>query len=351
MKKKILKDFVLTEISGVDRPAQPTAKMTIMKRAVNPVVLEEIVKYYDPSKGAKDFNSILIENEKQKRLWEAKEELYPLFDAMQSSISSIVLDDNLSETERQSRIESSVSDFLSAVRDVMPEVEEELMKTFQELNTAGLSTGETVEENMTAEVEKKLAELEKALAEKNVELEKAYKEMAEMKAMEEKKKKEMEMKKNDETVEVSGQLISKSAVGEETFAVFKAQAEAIAKAEERIAKAEEAAEMAKLEKRAAEEFKHIPGTASDVAKMLKALGGMEEDVAKSFEAVLKSVDEKNAEAFKTIGFSKSNRDTSGAEATIEKSAEEIRKSFPALTKEQALVKAYEMHPELVKELA
>ena len=33
MKRKILKDFVLTEISGVDRPAQPTARMSIMKRA------------------------------------------------------------------------------------------------------------------------------------------------------------------------------------------------------------------------------------------------------------------------------------------------------------------------------
>lgn len=347
MKKKILKDFVLTEISGVDRPAQPTAKMTIMKRAdFNSELHEEVIKYYDPSKGAKDFNSILIENEKQKRLWEAKEELYPLFEAMQSSISSIVLDDKLSETDRQARIETSVSDFLSAVRDVMPEVEEELMKTFQELNKAGLSTGETVEENMTAEVEKKLAELEKALAEKNVELEKAYKDMAEMKAMEEKKKKEMEMKKNDETVEVSGQLISKSAVGDETFAVFKAQAEAIAKAEERIAKAEEAAEMAKLEKRASEEFKHIPGTAADVAKMLKALGGMEEDVAKSFESVLKSVDEKNAEAFKTIGFSKSNREVT---KSFEAAVAEVQKR-ENVSKTRAMEIAAQENPDLVNEI-
>lgn len=251
MKKKILKDFVLTEISGVDRPAQPTAKMTIMKR----------------------------------------------------------------ESEAGSS------------GDINPD-------------------GEKMSEELT----KKVAELEKALGETKTELEKANKTMADMKAEEDKKKKMEEMQKNDETVEVAGQVIAKSAVGEASFAVFKAQAEQIAKAEERIAKAEEAAEMAKLEKRASEEFKHVPGTASDVAKMLKALGGMEESVAKNFEAVLKSVEEKNAVAFTTIGKSFGPA-AGGAEEKLEKAAEEIRKSAPGMTKEQALVKAYEEHPELVKELA
>ena len=132
--------------------------------------------------------------------------------------------------------------------------------------------------------------------------------------------------------------------------MFKAQAEQIAKAEERIAKAEEAAEMARLEKRATEEFKHIPGTATDIAKMLKAIGGMDEAVAKSFEAIMKVADEKNAEAFKVHGISKGAVEGS-AEDKLEKRAEEIRKSAPTLTKEQALVKAYEENPELVAELA
>ena len=230
------------------------------------------------------------------------------------------------------------------------EVDETDDKETNRLSKAGSSGINPDGEKMSEDVTKKLAEIEKVLADKTAELEKAYKDMAEMKAMEEKKKKEMEMKKNDETVEVSGQMISKSAVGDATFAVFKAQAEQIAKAEERIAKAEEAAELAILEKRAASEFAHIPGTSAEHAKVLKALKAMPDEVAKSVEAIMKVAEESNAKAFETVGFSKSSIESRSAEEKLEKAAEEIRKSAPTMTKEQAIVKAYEMHPELVKEL-
>jgi hypothetical protein len=48
MKKQILKDFVLTEISGVDRPAQPTAKVSIMKRAEDAGDSGEVKKTESP---------------------------------------------------------------------------------------------------------------------------------------------------------------------------------------------------------------------------------------------------------------------------------------------------------------
>lgn len=346
-KKTLLEKLRLSELSLVNAGANQHAAVTIMKRAdFNTELHEQIVKYYDGSQGAKDFKILLSDNKKQNKLWEAREELYPLFNALQDSISSTFTDVNLSEQDRQTKIAQSVSDFLIAVREVSPEIEEDLMKTLA--GSSGVINPDEV--TMSEDVTKKLAEIEKALAEKTAELEKAYKDMAEMKAMEEKKKKEMEMKKNDETVEVSGQLISKSAVGAETFAVFKAQAEAIAKAEERIAKAEEAAELALLEKRAAEEFSHLPGSAADHAKVLKAMKAMPEEVAKSVEAIMKVAEESNAKAFETVGVSKASAEVRSAEEKLEKAAEEIRKSAPTMTPEQAIVKAYELHPELVKEL-
>jgi len=349
MKKKILKDFELTEISGVDRPAQPTAKMTIMKRADDPAA-EFITKYYYDNPEVKDFKAILENNKKQKKIWEAREDLYPLLNALSDSVSAIAANLDYSNQERQSKIQLSVNDFMEAVRDVLPDIEEELQKMFEGFYQAGSSGINPDGEKMSEDVTKKLAEIEKSLADKTTELEKAYKDMAEMKAMDEKKKKEAEMKKNDETIEVSGQTISKSAVGDATFAVFKSQAESIAKAEERIAKAEEAAELALLEKRAATEFAHVPGTAADHAKVLKAIKAMPEDVAKQVEAIMKVAEETNAKAFETVGVSKVSAEVRSAEEKLEKVAEEIRKSAPTMTKEQAIVKAYEMNPELVKEL-
>lgn len=349
-KKTLLEKLRLSELSLVNRGANQHATVTIMKRADDSIV-ELISKYYYENPEVKDFKTILENNKKQNKIWEAREELYPIINALSDSICSIATNTNYSNQDRQSRIQQTVNDFMDAVRETLPEIEEELQKLFDDLYKAGSSGTLNPDGDNMSDLEKKIAEIEKALAEKTSELEKAYKDIAEMKALEEKKKKEAELKKNDETVEVSGHIISKSVVGADTFAVFKAQAEAIAKAEERITKAEEAAELAILEKRAADEFSHLPGTSSDHAKILKSLKAMPDDVAKSIEAIMKIAEDTNAKAFKPVGVSKAKSEALSAEERLEKAAEEIRKSEPNLTKEQALVKAYEVNPELVKELA
>jgi hypothetical protein len=340
-KKTALEKLRLSELSLVNAGANQHAKVSICKM-VEPSV---ITKYYSSMDGkAVDFNTILSDSKKWKNLHEAQEELYPLFNALQSSITSNFSDTSLSDASRQANIERATNDFLAAVREVVPELEDEINKLFEDFTKAGSSGDINPDgEIMSEAVTKELAEVKKALADTVAELEKAKADMAEMKAMEEKKKKQIEMQKNDETVEVSGQKIAKSVVGEDQFLVFKAVAV-------ELQKARDDAEMAKLEKRASEEYKHIPGTTADIAKMLKALDGMEEPVAKHFEAIMKAVDEKNAMFFKNVGVSKGNVANS-AEEQLEKAAEELRKALPTMTKEQAIVKAYEMNPELVKELA
>jgi len=342
-KKTALEKLRLNELSLVNAGANQFASVCITKNFEPNPVCESIIKYYSDNVEVKDFKAILENNRKQKKMWEAREDLYPLLNALSDSVSAIASNVDYTAQMRQSKIETSVNDFMAAVREVLPDIEEELQKMFEELEAGSSGDINPDGDKMSEELTKKVAELEKALGETKTELEKANKTMADMKAEDDKKKKMEEMKKNDETVEVSGSKISKSAVGEEQFAIFKALAA-------EVTKSRDEAEMAKLEKRAAEEYKHVPGTASDVAKMLKAIGGMEESVAKSFEAVLKSVEEKNAVAFTSIGKSFGPA-AGGAEEKLEKAAEEIRKSAPGMTKEQALVKAYEENPELVKELA
>lgn len=207
--------------------------------------------------------------------------------------------------------------------------------------------GALVEKLAQAENLAKMSDEEKVFVAKMSEEEK--KKWAAMTA-EEKAKKMKETKKNDETVEVAGQVVSKSAVGDAQFAIFKAQAEQIRKAEERIAKAEEEAALARFEKRAAEEFSHLPGTDAEKAKVLKALHTLDAEVVKTVEAIMKSADEANKTAFEVKGIKKGATVEDSAEAKLEKVAAEIRKVDHKLTKEQALAKAYEAHPELYSEV-
>jgi hypothetical protein len=339
-KKTALEKLRLNELSLVNAGANQFASVCITKSFEPNPVYESIVKYYSDNPEVKDFKAILENNRKQKKMWEAREDLYPLLNALSESVSAIASNVDYTAQMRQSKIETSVNDFMAAVREVLPDIEEELQKMFEELEAGSSGDINPDGDKMSEELTKKVAELEKALGETKTELEKAYKDMASMKEEEDKKKKMEEMKKNDETVEVSGSKISKSAVGEEQFAIFKALAA-------EVTKSRDEAEMAKLEKRAAEEYKHVPGTASDVAKMLKAIGGMEESVAKSFEAVLKSVEEKNAVAFTTIGKS-FGKQTEVAKSFDEKVAEVQKRD--GISKSRAMEIAAQENPELVNEI-
>lgn len=345
-KSTLLTKLKLSELSLVDKGANQFASITISKRFVENPVAVEIKKYYseyEVPKEAMDFKAVLDENTKHKKLYAARDELYPLFNALNASITSIATDTKISDTDRTSKIDESVSNFLSAVKGVLPEVDDELQKMFEEIN-AGTSTGSnpTVEDTMATEIEKKLAEVEKALTEKTEALAKAEKTMADLKAEEEKKAKEDELKKSDETVEIAGQTIRKSAVGAETFAVMKSQAEEIKKANERISKAEEAAEMAKLEKRASEEFAFIPGTDAEKASLLKFLGS-DAEKGKAVEALLKSLNDKNEPNFKSVGVNKTADSAVAQEAKIA----EIQKR-DNISKSAAMEKAVSEAPELFK---
>jgi hypothetical protein len=107
---------------------------------------------------------------------------------------------------------------------------------------------------------------------------------------------------DDESLEVGGQVITKSQVGEAQFAIFKSQNEAIAKAHDELAKERDRREMVELKKRADDEFPELPGTLDERANMLRAIGKLDEPLRKAFEKVFKQSQSLASKAFESVGY-------------------------------------------------
>lgn len=367
-----LKKIKLDELSLVDRGANQHATVAIFKRAeIKIPELENFAKSYstyNPPQNATDFKTILAENCKEMQLWKIRDQLYPLFDALNASIASITTDQTLSDGDRLNKIDQSTNDFLSSVKAVLPQAEAEINEIFKFVNA---EIGNKRDEANMADIEKAVAEaVEKATKELNEKLEKAAVELAkaqteaarsdEEKALvakmspddkaawdklsaEDKKKKTDVAKAADEVISVSGEEIKKSEVGPAQFAVFKRLAEA----EVKISKAEEATAVARFEKRAADEFSALPGTDLEKAQVLKRLADMPKEVAASFEAIMKVAQEASKGAFEVRGVRKGAGDET-AEEKIAKKADEIVKR-DGISKSVAIAKAWNENPDLYAE--
>lgn len=150
----------------------------------------------------------------------------------------------------------------------------------------------------------------------------------------------------DETITVAGIPISKSKVGAEQFAIFKAQQAQIDQQAVDLAKAKEDATMARLEKRAEKEFPHTPGTALEKAQALLALEALPADVRKTLEATMVANERLAKAAFETLGSSAGGdvtEDVAKAASGFMAKADEIEKR-DGCTKAEALSKARREDP-------
>lgn len=169
----------------------------------------------------------------------------------------------------------------------------------------------------------------------------------EEKVIEKAKDKDIE-KVAEETVVFKGQTIKKSVVGVEQFGIFKSMADELTKASTDIAKANDDALMARLEKRAGDEFSHVPGSVQERASMLKALGAMDEPLRKTFEAVFASAEKLAKTAFDTVGSG------GGDSENIKKSKQDFDGKVNEIVKRdgvkraEALTKARQEFPDLFK---
>lgn len=102
----------------------------------------------------------------------------------------------------------------------------------------------------------------------------------------------------DEEIELEGEKIRKSAVGEVYFKLLKKQADELAKARAAVKEEAEKREASELKKRAEDTLKHLPGTIEEKTAMLKAIEGIEnEDMRKAAVEALKASNDKMAKAF------------------------------------------------------
>lgn len=210
MRKRILKDFELTEISGVDRPAQTPATMTIIKRD----------RAKEPDMSADELK------------------------ALQKSVEDLTV---------ELAIAKGMAGMSDMEKEYMSGMDDDAKKGFM-----GMSP-------------------------------------------EDRKKKMDQMKKNDEVLEVNGAQIYKSAVGDNLFEVLKEQQEEIKKQAAEVHKAREIAMLAGFVKKAQSDYSHVPGTPEQVGQLLRETADLSKSAQETFSAILKALENANAEAFTTKG--------------------------------------------------
>lgn len=275
----------LRELSSVDNPAQPGARMAIMKRhdAAPDRVAQaaEIAKYLDPEDGAQTFQAVLADNKFDQNVW-------PCVDALSQSIRSIVGDSSLAGGERDAKISESVQQFLQSVRDISPEVSKQLEPLLVRKREGPMP--KTVEQ-LQSEVDSLTSKL--AIATADVATAKA----AQTAAEEAKTKAEQDcatakaalVTATDETLKVGDVEVKKSEVGEAQFKLTKGL--------------QDEARTARLEKRAGDEFPHVVGTLAEKAAVLKLAEDLpaESPARKGLEAIITSAEKMVASGFDRIG--------------------------------------------------
>lgn len=109
---------------------------------------------------------------------------------------------------------------------------------------------------------------------------------------------------NEETFEMNGKTIKKSAVGEDVFFILKAQKEENELTKQALAKEKDAREMQELAKQAKGLYPNLPCKDIEKAAVLKAMSSMPESTKKTLETMLKAGDEglKLSKAFDEVGY-------------------------------------------------
>lgn len=357
MKKHIIKDLSLSEISGVTIPAQSHALVAVMKGEH-----VELVKYLATDEGAKSFDMFMSDEMSRKRLCEINETLWPVMDALRNSIVSIKADASLNDEEKSDRISLSVAQFDEAVKGVSSQPMSD-----GAISANGILKMLTDKEESMSDIAKKAEELEAQVAE----LTKSLADAVVLGKMSDEEKKHLasldkegadkfkalsaderakQMKKSAEADEVyksaEGREIRKSVVGDDVFAILKSQDETLKAAMAEVAKTADRAKTVELTKRAEDEFANLPGDVVAKVAVLKGVESMDEASRETLTAMLKAGNAALAKGFDSIGFS------GGKPQDITKTAkrDELVKAHmaanPTVTKASAEVAVISAHPDL-----
>lgn len=329
MTKRILHKLKLTEVSAVDRPCQEGARMVIMKRAT-------------PAGGDTGDNTRTKENPMPGDMEKVAAELEGQVSDLEAKLEKLMTQLESSEDPELAKAAEPLIQALEKAN----ELNEKLQK---DLETAKAEKDKVQKEAAVAKALAEMSEEERSYY-KNFKTDKEKEEFLELDP--EKRKEKLKAEKAlDESVVIEGETISKRAVGEAAFTIFKKQAARIEKQEQALKKEREDREMSDLRKRADDDYSHVPGSTDERAAMLKALTTLDEPVRKSFEAVLQQSEKLAKSGFERVG----SRGGKPADESMEKKAQDfesklnkIRADFPKLSKQDSLKKARQENPDLFK---
>lgn len=329
---------------------------------------------------ARGFAEILAENEAQEECWQAEAAMWPLFDALRQSLSSIAADPSVADTDKIGRVADSVNQFVEALKAEWPDVADAVdkiakaspnadrMAPFIKAGLAGAKEAIMPEVKTQADIAKAMNEdaIFKSLVDELIKnavdaaVAKAKKDAEDAKdggademmedASGKPTKKGLEFIAKHQTgdaeeiLKVGDRTIRKSIVGADTFEMFKAQQADITK--ERDARVD-----AEMTKRATEEYPSLVGTAVEKGAILKHLASAPEDVRKSAEAILTAAEKATKAAFTTAGAGdgqvRAPADMAKAKQDFMGKVDEI-KARDKCSKSDAMSKAQREFPELHK---
>lgn len=343
-----MRAFAIDEISAVDLPAQQGALMHIVKSADGGGNMEKfdaeafVKRYVDPAEGAVPFSTVLAEEMRCRQYYDAVDQVYPIVCAMETSLKSIAGDATVPSETKITMARNTVEDFMSVLRRMWSESDVVMMsalsKTDEEIED--MKKGQTA-----AELEAKVADLEKQLeaataasndAAVNKQLQDQVTELTAKvgeltadldveKAMNdtekeymrslgadaqrafrgmsaaERKKKMGKAATDDETLTIKGRVIRKSAVGEDTFEIFKAQQEDIARAQKAADDERDARQQVAYEKIATDSYGNLPGTPVEKARVLKGIETLDDAVQTALVKMLSAGDKAIKSAFDRVG--------------------------------------------------
>lgn len=363
--KTKLKKLQVNSVDLVPAGANPDAHINLFKSAEKRPAWDRFVGMVKKSLGMdeSDIEAVVKEHFNPVKKQCIDNEIWDYTSALRESFDSIMKDDELDSAGKSEMLQKSMDEFTTAMNEVIP-----LWASGQESLQKSLDC-ETIEKYKQLEIEALEERLAILKAEESDEPEEDEPEEEPEEEEEEEPEEENPVKKEEiddmkinksmltpEEQATLDALIKKSAVDEnepvvEEGAVAKAQpeSEALKKMNDKVAELEKALAMKDMEA-VAKGYEILGKDTAELAKSLYAMNQAGPEVYADYVAALDiaKAERENSGMFKEIGKSRTEN-AGGAESKIEAFASEIQKADPSLSRVQAIAKAWEQNPELVRE--
>ena len=172
-KRRIMREFMIKELSAVDQPAQGHARAVLMKRADDPAKSydsypqAEAMCAVEANIEAMDFEEVLAEQQSREAAQRVKDCVWSKWHALQRSFDTIAGDDDVAPDDKVSQMKESLGQFLDAVREESEAIAEEITKSMSAAPALAdlLPSHSEGDEPMTDAEKKQIADLQKKVDE------------------------------------------------------------------------------------------------------------------------------------------------------------------------------------------